>query len=585
MRSPTSRSPERAQFTLLTRASAGRLFESELFSRDLDSSQVALWAVALLATPPLLVAIRLMPLYTLVHRFPERVALTVLTHRIFFIVYIMLAVALFTAVMWESLMPERRDYEVLGPLPVRRRTIAAARLAAVTGLALVFILAVSLPSALMHSLFANFAVSPLMTMHILFAHLVAVTAAGASVFFTLLLLRVVLTAIVGHNRAARMAVAVQVTTVVLLVEVFLFLPGLLPRLYAALVAARSGSGPELALPPLWFLGIYQSVLGGGGLAPSEAAGPLLEAGARVATMWLGVSAVCGVLAYLMSTAASAERTLETPVSPMRRRNLMARLFAAGSWLAMSERGRAVYRFTLASLARSRRHALVLAMYVGGGLAVAVLGVITRAAAAGHFLLDATVAQVLSPPLVLTYFAVFGLRSAFATPTEPDANWVFRLTEERNIRHALDGVAAVLLVLGVVPMTLLTGAIGVTLWGVPRGIGAAALHVALGALLCELALTGCRKLPFTCSQAPGSATLRSRWAFYLAGLIVFAYRGAALIAWALHAMMPTLLTLTVIVAVTLIVRALRSRRAMQLGLVFEEAPADGLQQLRLSEAIG
>lgn len=577
MRLPMWPPTERSQFRLLTRASASRLFESELFARDTDAAQFAIWATALLATPPILVAVQMMFDYAVFARRPGELTSAVMsTHRLFFILYGMLAVALFTSVIWDALVPERRDYEVLGPLPVRPRTIVAARLAAVSGLALLFTLAVNVPAAAVYGLVASSAATPIRALATPFAHAVATTAGGIWIFFTLLLVRSVLMWVIGPARAARLAVVLQLVIAVLLVEVFLFLPGLLFWFTPALIAGqRSGGGAVLAAPPVWFLGLYEKLL----LSDSM----FYATGARSALTWLAITAMLAGITYVMSTAASVSRILETPAS--RRRPQSNRVVDIGARLVGSENGRAIYRFTLASLTRSHRQAFVVAMYVGAGLAWAAVGLIDTAARGRGVALGEPAAHLLAPPLVLTYFAVFGMRAAFAMPTDLGANWIFRMTDDRDPSRAVDGVSAALVMTCVAPISALVALLGSLLWGPVRGCAAGALHLALGALLCEVTLVGWRKLPFTCSQAPGSATLRSRLPFYLAGLIVFAYRGAHVLVRALGSPLALAVTLAGFIILTLVVRGLRKRRAARISILFEETPERGAEPLSLSEATG
>src|SRR5258706_2145164 len=61
----------------------------------------------------------------------------------------MLAAALLASLMWEALLPDRTDQEIVGVLPVLPRTLAAARLAAAMVVAAIFSSAISLPAGIM----------------------------------------------------------------------------------------------------------------------------------------------------------------------------------------------------------------------------------------------------------------------------------------------------------------------------------------------------------------------------------------------------------------------------------------------------
>jgi len=88
--------------------------------------------------------------------------------------------ALLASMTWDALFPDRTDQEILGVLPVRPRTLAAARLRAAVTLGAIFAAAINLPTALLYS--AVSAVHPLLGSfpRVLFAHVVSTTAACAS---------------------------------------------------------------------------------------------------------------------------------------------------------------------------------------------------------------------------------------------------------------------------------------------------------------------------------------------------------------------------------------------------------------------
>src|SRR6185437_626726 len=98
-------------------------------------------------------------------------------------------------------------------------------------------------------------------------------------------------------------------------------------------------------------------------------------------------------------------------------------FAAGE-----PRRAAVYRFALATLARSRRHSLLLAAWLGFALAVVLASLASLTWTFPSPTLAQTDAVALAAPLVLCCLIAVGLRHAFAIPIEIRANWLFRVAE-------------------------------------------------------------------------------------------------------------------------------------------------------------
>ena len=119
--------------------------------------------------------------------------------------------------------------------------------------------------------------------------------------------------------------------------------------------------------------------------------------------------------YLLPARVNARRAIESgsrtgPVLP-----------AAVAWLARvvlwHATSRALFRFSVLTVVRNRRPLLVVATYLGLGVALA--GVrLTSAAVRGRPLpFDAPYDYLLSVPLVLAFALSAGLRSAFTAPAE------------------------------------------------------------------------------------------------------------------------------------------------------------------------
>ena len=88
--------------------------------------EFAIWMLALIATPPAFFAANQIFLYSALVKAPQEVVEQIaLGHRLFFVVYGMLATALLAALTWEALFPDGSDQEIVGVLPVRPHTYAA----------------------------------------------------------------------------------------------------------------------------------------------------------------------------------------------------------------------------------------------------------------------------------------------------------------------------------------------------------------------------------------------------------------------------------------------------------------------------
>ena len=116
--------------------------------------------------------------------------------------------------------------------------------------------------------------------------------------------------------------------------------------------------------------------------------------------------------------------------------------------------RSLVVFGVASLVRSRRHTIQLATYLGMAIAVGVLKLLPPLLSfAAVSSLTRHVPTRSRLPLVLMFFAVFGLRAAFTIPTELDANWVFRLVQP-TVRESVRASRWLIVMLSVTPISII-----------------------------------------------------------------------------------------------------------------------------------
>lgn len=569
MSAPSEPGLERRQFALLARDSVQQLLSSATMARDTDPAQFALWATALALTPPFLVAVRKIIDYPfLLRAAPAYVERVILADRLFFILYVMLATALVTALLWDALSPTRHDHEVVGVLPVRPRTLAAARLAAAMSVGLGFGLAINLPSGLLYS--AASAVHPMVGgfPRVVIAHLGSTMLACAFVFCSLLTLRALLTSIVGDAIAGRLAVLLQIATFVLLVQVFFFLPGLLPEL---MKDVQAGGRSYAELPPMWFAALFMQ------LAEGQAMAPGLAARAVGATALSIVTAIVLTLvpARLMRRR-SLERRADTSTGPVQvaGRALVARVVRGAEV-------RALYLFALASLVRSRRHAVQLGTYAGLAVAAALAGLAAQSVRGS---LDLTRPQpsLLALPLVAMFFGLLGLRSACAIPVDVDANWPLRL-HHPTVRSTVTATRLLLLSLGVLPPILLASAAYAWLWSAQDAGVIAVWNVTAGCLLAELLLASWHKVPFATTHEPDVDSLRTRWPWFVVALAVYGFQLAVVQVWALGSITRAAgLEATGLVCLAVLV--IRNRRRRRGAAVTFDETVETFETLRLSPAL-
>jgi hypothetical protein len=500
------------QAVRLARTFFGRFFESDLLPPGMPQAQVVIWSLAFLATPGLLLPVRFASSNLKNNMEPERIAQNLLVLRLFFITLTMTAIGVVALVIWDGIFPDRRDARILTPLPVPGSVLIGARLLALGALCGVFLVGINLvPTALFAPTITVFGGADNMVQGVL-AHVVSNGLAGLFVFCSLISLQGLALNLGGKRASDRMSLLLQVLFVAALLQLIFFMTRV-----GAMLPRDLDSGWLRAMPTVWFLGL-NDVIGG---RPAKGA-PMLAIAALCAT---AATAGGAILMFVATHARLTRRALESRATEGRRTAFVLVAYLTRGF-ARHPVTRAVLRFTLHSLARSRSHRLLMAMYAGGALALVASAIVPTALSDGLAVFTTPRIELLSAPLVLQFLLLVGMRVAVAIPIEPAANWVFRLAEPTDRPAAVRGVQVALLVAGVAPTTLVAAATAGALWGAWPAIVHAIVCAMMGYLLVEVLMIRFAKLPFTCSYMPGSSRVGTLWPLYLTAFITYSYTIAA-----------------------------------------------------------
>jgi hypothetical protein len=308
----------------------------------------------------------------------------------------MLTVGLITVMSWDATFPDRRDVLILAPLPVKPRTMLAAKVtasSAVIGLAVLalnaapsLLIAVSLGAS--YGLFRSLAAFWIANLAmVLFLYASVLTLQG---FATLLLPRRIF---------LRISALLQILAFAYFLCSFFMLPFLPVRVMALPIAHQIVAWT----PSFWFYALCVQM---NGVLPASLA--WLATRAWIA---LFVSTFGAAASLLLCYVHTLRKTIEEPdLVPARRGSRWSLRF--GSPLKT-----AVILFSLRALTRSRQHRLAFSFYLSVVCAIAI-GTIKYGIAmpAPHAL---TQDFLLNTTLMMS-FAVIGLRSVFSLPISLNA---------------------------------------------------------------------------------------------------------------------------------------------------------------------
>jgi hypothetical protein len=556
------------QFRVLSQDSVRQLLNAAVMSRGTDPMILAIWVGAFILAPPTITSIRLLMTYS---GAPSYAALEPLLfqNRMFFLVYGMFAAALIAVVVWEALFPNQTDQEALGSLPVRPRTVAAARLTAALLIVLTASAALAVPSAVLFTLTSLASPTPWIFPVITVTHFAVMCGGPLFIFTAFLVVRGLVAVIFGAGVAERMAVVLQLAAVVALIETLLYAPVVGPFL----MAQKAGGPWSVWLPPVWFASLYDALVG-----PVNIAAPRY---AWLAGAALIASLTCATLVYLLPARLVARRALESQ-SRRRAGRLALLVHMTTRLLRLQPATASLYEFTVVSLARSPRHLVVVAGYLGAGIGLGAMFVLT--AGFRNRLEPSAQDATLMFPLVLIFTVTFGLRSAFNIPTDLAAHWPFRLLEPAMAR-ATAAARLAMMTLGILPIMLLTMVVALAAgWPWQQVLAVGVFDLLLGAMLVEIVLYGWPKIPFACAHPPDAGAVQVKWLLWLVALNVFAARGADFQLVALGSLQRTLIFAAILLGVVVALQALNYREGRRLSIEFDGPPESSMQALNLSEAL-
>jgi len=561
------------RFRLLTRHFFRRFFENDLISPGGDAHVGLSHVIGAFITPGLLVAMLVLLKYALVHTTWQRVVELGIDDALLYVSLSMIVLGIAATITWDAFFLDARDHQVLGVLPVSRRLLAGAKLGALGMFLAIFAAAANaLPTSLVPILmlqrvgdatfFGNF-------VPLTIAHGAGTLLSGAWAVLAVVAIRGGLAVALPPGKLRRFGPVAQGALILVLLGWFVSLPQFLASGKGIISA---GGWWRDASPPMWFLGLYETIIG----QPQ----PAFHALARTALGAVALTALAVVVLVFALPARRSSDLASAVVLSGQRRAAADWVRRLGMLLLGHPRSRASLSFTVAGLARSTSHRLYLAAAIGAGLAWSFSGVFWLYGLSGMAGLHEPDVATLAIQPTLVLFLVVAIRFAVTVPVALPANWVVRLTERTPVRHDFAGVRTTALLAGVIVVAALVPVHrGLWRWDVTM------YHACIGLLytrfIVALFFSAQNKFPFTAAYVSGSIKLKTRWLLYLAGL--WALTGAPALAeqqvfrYGRYAVaLPLVMALA-----TSVLSWWRIKREADLpGLVFDELPDDVPPSLEL-----
>jgi hypothetical protein len=435
----------------------------------------------------------------------------------FLIELTMLVAGIFALLHWDSTFLDRHDVLVLAALPIRGRTLFAAKIAAAAS-------ALGLTMAAWNSL-AAFAWPMVLappgsglvgTIRFVAAFWVTLLAAATFLYCAVLGVQAV-AAQLPRRWYLQVSSVLQIGGLILFLGVTFFQPSLNT---ATALGAPENQRTLAWLPSYWFLGLLSEL---SGMFPAEGHAVMVPLARRALAGLTTATFVAGG-AFLLSYLRALRKIVEEPdIVPGSHGGMWLPRFGNSPETALAQ-------FVIRTLLRSRRHRAILTFYLGGGFAIVAV-YLGGAREMMHLPWMDLVRRMNGPMMVSSMLMLgaswLGTRTVFSLPLDLHANWLFRVTPAPGSADCLPAIRRALLALAVVPVLAASAAL--LLWFWPWTAAAEHLLVLglLGSLLVDISLKGFRKIPFTCSYLPGKSKVHLLFWFGIIPLVVAVHNAVEL----------------------------------------------------------
>ena len=520
---------EIVQYKILTRHFFNRLFQNDVVDFEDQMKERTIAIIAFLAIFSGLLTFGFLEKYSWI---PDEG--TSWIEKCALIIFFMLVMGFIAVLEWDVIIPDVRDYSNLTPLPLRTRTLLAAKFSSLSMFVGLFALGLNILSIPFFVLFLPQwkSQSFLYAVNLFFAHVLSMFLACFFAFFFNVILIGILMTFLGHklfNRISTLIRSLLLVAHVLLL--FLYMRVLFVGLSNIIPLEKLKANDFVTrhlydlFPPFWFIDLYETLIGNTDLP--------FHGNYNFAL--IGLLVMIGV--FYLTTGLSYRRYLKRLGFAQRKSTHFKRLresfVSIFNWFFLRNPiQRAVFQFYGKTLKESMFHKMRLMSYIAIGIGIvafqfAILDIMSK----GVIGINKT---TLSLPLILSFFFLLGLRGVVNMPVSLDANWIFQLTEVQKRRHYFSGLRKGVFFLNLLPLFLIIFVFFLFLWGGTTAFYHCLYGLIISVLLMEVFFLSFIKIPFACSYLPGKEKLQLFWIVYL--FLFLAY--VNIMAWIEQALLRT-----------------------------------------------
>jgi hypothetical protein len=433
-------------------------------------------------------------------------AASIWTKKTVFLTVTMAITGCFTALNWQNIFPDSKDYTNLLVLPVKRRTLFTAKFFSL----LVVVGFISLAFNVLSVFIFTFYLAEFVQVNIFYAaftHIFITFLANLFVFIAVACLQGIFSILFKNKWFQRISNALQVIFLFGFISLLFYLP----RISEYLPAAKENTSSLFYyFPPLWFTGLYEKMTGSSDM---------------VFTTHVYIIALALILStglYLSGFPITCKRFLNACTTgkkgehPGKLQDTVKHWFNSIFLRHPTQRG--IFYFMLHALKRSRFHRLHLVMYMSLPTAYILAQLVYHYAGKGGSYFQTPNMFLAGISLITYFFLAFGLRMIIRHPINLEANWLFQLTETEEKKHYIKGIKKALFFFGGVPVFVLLFIFYVYCWGYPLAVYHSLYSLGIFVLLAEVLFYRYKKIPFAGTHDPGKPNIKLYWPLYAAGFL-------------------------------------------------------------------
>jgi hypothetical protein len=497
---------------------------------------------------------------------------TIWVKKTIFLTLTMALTGIITVFSWENIFPDRKDYMNLLVLPVKMKTLFAAKFFSL----LIFVGLLSAAFNIFSLFIFTFYLAPLAKVNLFyfgFSHLFTNFLANLFVFLAAACIQGIFTILLKNRILVKLSNIIQAVLLVGFISIIVWLP----QINSFLPTAKEKlSSFFYYFPPIWFTGIYEKMTGSSDVV-------------FIPHVLIAVTAIIITTAlYLVSFPISCKRFLSSWSTSGRKKSPLVQgmsRFARRSFDSIFLRHpvqRGIFYFVCQALKRSRKHQLQLVTYMALPTAYIMADLVYFRTRSGWSYFRAPNFFLVGASLIFYFFLAAGLRMIVRHPIMLRANWIFQMTEIKDKKHYLKGLKkAVLFLLGL-PLFIGLFIFYLYCWGFRLALFHSLYSAAIFLLLVEVFFNTYKKIPFAGEFEPGKPNLKIYWPLILGGflewLVLFSNIGLILLHWPKYYILFFLVIF--VLHWGLVSRRYREYKNEEFGFIYEEEPRELMLSLNL-----